>query len=52
MDLGVHIANFTWPGNEAAIAATPAETARIADDAGCGTVSVKGHFFQSDGRFS
>ena len=50
MDVGIHIASFTWPGTPAATAATLAETARVADEGGCGAVSVMDHFFQLHGR--
>ena len=44
-------ASFAWPGNKAAIAATPAETARIADHGGCGALSVVDIFSKLNGMF-
>lgn len=49
MDVGIHIASFTWPDNPAKTAATLAEAARVADEGGCGVVSVMDHFFQLQG---
>ena len=49
MDVGIHVASFTWPDSPAATAATLADVARTAEQGGCGAVSVMDHFFQLDG---
>jgi F420-dependent oxidoreductase-like protein len=46
MKIGLHIPDFTWSGGDSAIAATLAEVARTADEAGFDRISVMDHFFQ------
>lgn len=52
MDLGVHVASFTWPGSPASIAPTLAEIAEIADEGGVRSLHVMDHFFQMDAYFA
>jgi F420-dependent oxidoreductase-like protein len=49
MQLGIHYANFTFPGGPAAMAPTLAATARAAEDGGCSTFTFMDHFFQLEG---
>src|SRR5277367_5866032 len=46
MKIGLQIPNFTWPGGPAKIAATLANIARSAEDAGFYSVWLMDHFFQ------
>jgi F420-dependent oxidoreductase-like protein len=46
MKIGLHIADFTWPGGAAELAPTLAEIARWADEAGVDRVSVMDHVWQ------
>jgi len=46
MELGLHIADFTWNGGPAALAATLAAHAKTAEDAGITRVTVMDHFWQ------
>ncbi len=48
MDLGLHVASFSWPGGPPGIAPKLSEVARAADDAGFASLSVMDHFFQMD----
>ena len=48
MKLGIHYANFTYPGGPTAIAPRLAETARVADQAGVSLFSVMDHWFQME----
>ena len=49
MELGLHIADFTWPGGAAALRPTLARTARDAESAGIGRITVMDHFWQLGG---
>lgn len=51
MDLGLHVANFTWPNSPAATADTLAKVAIAADEGGYASLSVMDHFFQMDHFF-
>lgn len=51
MDIGIHVASFTWPGGPSAIGGHLADIARIADGAGFDTLHVMDHFFQLDDYF-
>jgi alkanesulfonate monooxygenase SsuD/methylene tetrahydromethanopterin reductase-like flavin-dependent oxidoreductase (luciferase family) len=51
MDLGLHIANFTWPDSPASTAETLANVAVAADEGGYASLSVMDHFFQMDHFF-
>jgi F420-dependent oxidoreductase-like protein len=46
MKLGLHIANFTWPGGAPKLGATLAEIATAADEAGFERISVMDHLWQ------
>jgi F420-dependent oxidoreductase-like protein len=48
MKLGLHYWNYSVPPEPASIAATLAETARIAEQAGLSSFTVMDHFFQMD----
>jgi F420-dependent oxidoreductase-like protein len=48
MDLGIHFVNFTLPGEPQSLAATLAETARIAEEGGATTFTVMDHWFQME----
>lgn len=51
MDVGIHIANYNWPGGNSAIAETLAAMAATAEGVGCDSVSVMDHFFQMEDYF-
>jgi F420-dependent oxidoreductase-like protein len=46
--LGIHFVDFDVPGGAASIAATLAETARIAEEGGATTFTVMDHWFQME----
>src|SRR4051812_5922833 len=46
MELGLHIADLTWPGGGAELAPRLAHLARTAEDAGFGNISVMDHLWQ------
>ena len=46
MELGLHVANFTWPGGAQAIAERLTQVVTTAEDAGFGRVSVMDHVWQ------
>src|SRR3979409_1795186 len=46
MELGGHIANFTWNGGSAQIAPTLARVARSAEDSGVSRLTVMDHLWQ------
>ncbi len=48
MELGIHFVNFTLPGAPDSLAATLAETARIAEEGGASTFTVMDHWFQME----
>lgn len=48
MRIGIHFANFTLPGAAASLAATLADTARVADQGGCTTFTLMDHYFQME----
>ncbi|RDI69153.1 LLM class F420-dependent oxidoreductase [Nocardia pseudobrasiliensis] len=50
MDLSLHYWNYSTPADPARIAATLAETARIAEQAGFAGFTVMDHFFQMEHR--
>src|SRR6201992_867819 len=46
MELGLHIADFTWDGGAPRLASTLAEVARSAEAAGIARLTVMDHFWQ------
>ncbi len=46
MDLGVHVASFSWPGGRAEIGPTLGRIAQAADSGGFVSLQVMDHFFQ------
>jgi F420-dependent oxidoreductase-like protein len=48
MELGIHFANFTFPGGPEAIGPILSGTAREAEDAGCSTFTLMDHYFQME----
>lgn len=46
MDLGLHLANFTWPGGPSTLAADLGRTAKLAEDVGFAKLSVMDHLWQ------
>jgi hypothetical protein len=46
MDLGFHIADFTWNGGSPAMATTLARVAREAEDGGIARLTVMDHYWQ------
>lgn len=48
MQIGIHLANLTWPGGRTEMAPTIANIARTAEGVGCEHVSVMDHWFQMD----
>jgi F420-dependent oxidoreductase-like protein len=46
MRIGMHLANFTWPGDPASLGHQVGRVARLADEGGFSTLSVMDHFFQ------
>jgi alkanesulfonate monooxygenase len=46
MELGLHIANFTWTGGPAQLGPSLARLARTAEDAGFGAITVMDHLWQ------
>jgi F420-dependent oxidoreductase-like protein len=48
MQLGIHFANFTLPGEQAGITAALGETARIADEGGASWFTLMDHWFQME----
>jgi F420-dependent oxidoreductase-like protein len=48
MELGIHFANFTFPGGTENLGATLAATAVAAEDAGCSTFTLMDHWFQME----
>jgi F420-dependent oxidoreductase-like protein len=48
MDLGLHYWNYSTPADPARIAATLAETARVAEQSGISSFTVMDHFFQME----
>lgn len=51
MQLGIHLANLTWPGGPSQIAPTLATIARTTEQVGCEHLSVMDHWFQMDQMF-
>lgn len=49
MQLGMHIADFTWPGGPSQLAPTLARTVRDAEAAGIARITVMDHFWQLGG---
>ncbi len=49
MELGLHIADFTWNGGPAALATNLADHVRAAEDAGIQRITVMDHFWQLSG---
>jgi alkanesulfonate monooxygenase len=49
MELGLHIADFTWDGGDAEIGARLADHARSAEDAGIARITVMDHLWQIGG---
>lgn len=48
MRLGIHVANMTFPGGPEHLAATLAETARVAEDGGAAWFTLMDHWFQME----
>ncbi len=48
MELGIPVANFTWPGGPAAIGSILSDTARAAEEGGCTTFTLMDHYFQME----
>jgi F420-dependent oxidoreductase-like protein len=48
MQLGLHVASFTWRGQPETIGATLAATAEAAEEAGIAELSLMDHWFQMD----
>ena len=48
MQIGVHLANLTWPEGSSQLAQNIAAIARTAEQVGCEHVSVMDHWFQMD----
>lgn len=48
MQIGIHLANLTWPGGGTEMASTIATIARTAESVGCEHESVMDHWFQMD----
>ena len=46
MELGIHLANFTWSGGPATFVTDLARTARLAEDVGVRKLSVMDHVWQ------
>ena len=46
MELGLHIANFTWPGGAPQLAPTLARIATTTEDAGFTAITVMDHLWQ------
>jgi len=46
MELGLHIANFTWPGGGPQLASSLASVAKTAEDAGFANITVMDHLWQ------
>lgn len=46
MDLGLHLANFTWPGGPTTLAADLGRVAKLAEDMGFTKLSVMDHVWQ------
>ena len=46
MDVGLHVASFSWPGSPQSTAPTLAEVANIAEEGGFASLSVMDHFYQ------
>jgi len=49
MELGIHYANFTYPGGAQRAAPTLLDTARAAEEIGCTNFTLMDHFFQLEG---
>src|SRR6476469_7196417 len=49
MDLGLHVANFTWPGGPATLTADLGRAARLAEEVGFTKLSVMDHVWQIRG---
>jgi F420-dependent oxidoreductase-like protein len=51
MEIGVHVANFTWPESPQGTAATLGRIADVVEDGGFSALSVMDHWFQMDAYF-
>jgi F420-dependent oxidoreductase-like protein len=51
MDVGLHVASFTWDGGPGAIRGTLGDVAQAADEAGCQHLSVMDHYLQIASMF-
>ena len=49
MELGLHIADFTWTGGAPALGPAPARHVRNAEAAGITRITVVDHFWQNRG---
>ena len=52
MDLGIHVASFTWPESPKSTAGVLTAVAQAADGGGFASLSVMDHFFQMDQYFA
>lgn len=52
MDLGIHVASFTWPDSPSSTANTLRDIAVATDTGGFASLSVMDHFFQMDHYFA
>jgi len=48
MRLAIHFPNFTLPGGPPAIAGALADTAKVAEEAGCAQLTLMDHYFQME----
>jgi F420-dependent oxidoreductase-like protein len=48
MELGIHFANFTFPGGPEAIGSILSDTARAAEAGGCASFTLMDHYFQME----
>lgn len=48
MQLGIHFANFTLPGETSSLGATLTETAKTAEEIGCSWFTLMDHWFQME----
>jgi hypothetical protein len=52
VQVGLHVASFSWVGGAPAIRETLGRVGEAADAAGCQHVSVMDHYFQIDSMFA
>jgi F420-dependent oxidoreductase-like protein len=51
VEIGVHVASFTWPETPQGTAATLGQIAEVVEDSGFSAISVMDHWFQMDAFF-